>query len=452
MPCDGEPLPPGRRRLRGELVDASCPAARASSSFTHGRKSAGARSGKVSSEVAHVALRVEDQRRDAREQRLLEQHDREPGLAGARHADDHAVRGEVARSRRRAVRPGCRSGIERRSRGAAHPRSAMPRVYGRRDRPRIAAMIEQLAGGAGDEAEASRAATRATRSGSATRRRRKARLRRGAASGSRCSSSGCTPRARTASCSSSRGSTRRARTASSGRSSRAQPAGLPRRLVQGADRRPSSRTTTSGASTPRSRPAARSGSSTARTTRTSSRCACSSLAPEEVLDAPAGPHPRVGADAHRRGHDDREGVPQRLEGGAAHAAPGAHRRPGEAVEVPTRATSRCASASTTSSPPTSDVIDRRPRPSGRRGTSSPPTATGSRALAVGRAAARRARADRPAAPRPHAWDRGAAGRVSPLLRPGPPTHTARPRRGGRGSGDRRARAPRSRPTDLRCDG
>ena len=32
------------------------------------------------------------------EQRLLEQVDREPGLAGARHADDDAVRRQVARA------------------------------------------------------------------------------------------------------------------------------------------------------------------------------------------------------------------------------------------------------------------------------------------------------------------------------------------------------------------
>ena len=37
------------------------------------------------------------ERRDAREQRLLEQDDPEPRLARAGHADDHAVGREVAR-------------------------------------------------------------------------------------------------------------------------------------------------------------------------------------------------------------------------------------------------------------------------------------------------------------------------------------------------------------------
>ena len=36
--------------------------------------------------------------RDPREQRLLEQHDRKPRLAGAGHPDDDAVRGQVARA------------------------------------------------------------------------------------------------------------------------------------------------------------------------------------------------------------------------------------------------------------------------------------------------------------------------------------------------------------------
>ena len=49
---------------------------------------------------------------------------------------------------------------------------------------------------------------------------------------------------------------------------RREPAGLPGRLVQGADRPPSSPTTISAASTRSARLTARSGSSTARTTRT----------------------------------------------------------------------------------------------------------------------------------------------------------------------------------------
>jgi hypothetical protein len=57
-------------------------------------------------EVAHVSLGIEDQRRDAGEERFLQQDDREPGLARSGHADDHAVRRQVGRLDRQRVRAG----------------------------------------------------------------------------------------------------------------------------------------------------------------------------------------------------------------------------------------------------------------------------------------------------------------------------------------------------------
>jgi hypothetical protein len=53
-------------------------------------------------------LRVEDEHGDPAEQRLLDQDDPEPGLARARHADDDAVRGEVARVERDPLGAGLR--------------------------------------------------------------------------------------------------------------------------------------------------------------------------------------------------------------------------------------------------------------------------------------------------------------------------------------------------------
>ena len=48
-------------------------------------------------QVADVALGVDREHGDARQERLLEEHDGEAGLAGAGHAEDDAVRGEVGR-------------------------------------------------------------------------------------------------------------------------------------------------------------------------------------------------------------------------------------------------------------------------------------------------------------------------------------------------------------------
>ncbi len=62
-----------------------------------GPEARGREVGEGEREVAHVALRVEDQGRDPLRERLLEQHDPEAGLAGARHPDDHGVCGQVVR-------------------------------------------------------------------------------------------------------------------------------------------------------------------------------------------------------------------------------------------------------------------------------------------------------------------------------------------------------------------
>ena len=90
----GQSRLPVRRGLRGELVGRDPRGARVV--LADPRAEVGRREvGEGEQQVAHVALRVEDERRHAREERLLEQHDPEPRLAGARHADDHAVRGQV---------------------------------------------------------------------------------------------------------------------------------------------------------------------------------------------------------------------------------------------------------------------------------------------------------------------------------------------------------------------
>ena len=93
------------------------------------------------------------------------------------------------------------------------------------------------------------------------------------------------------------------------------------------------------------------------------------------------PDQRVRADPHRERHDDRQVLPVDLEGRAARAVPGALRRPDEALEVLDGRPRRSASAGTTTRPP-STTRCRRPRPPGRRGTSSRPTASGSANLAV----------------------------------------------------------------------
>ena len=117
------------------------------------------------------------------------------------------------------------------------------------------------------------------------------------------------------------------------RDERREPAGRARDLVQAADRGSSSRTTSCGAARPRCRHAARSGSSTARTTRRCSSCACTpstwpargsilrSARSERFWKARLDRHRRLGAAPQRERHADRQVLPQRLTRGAAQALP-----------------------------------------------------------------------------------------------------------------------------------
>ena len=68
-----------------------------SASGTHGSNDVGVELGKRQQEVAHVAFGIEHEHGNTGEQDLLEQHHAEPGLAGARHADDDAVGRQLRR-------------------------------------------------------------------------------------------------------------------------------------------------------------------------------------------------------------------------------------------------------------------------------------------------------------------------------------------------------------------
>ncbi len=72
----------------------------------------------------------------------------------------------------------------------------------------------------------------------------------------------------------------------------------------------------------------------------------------EQRQAALPPDPRVRADAVRRGHDGRQGVPAHLQGGAARAPPGPDRHAGEALEVQRRTISRHGGTGTTTWPST----------------------------------------------------------------------------------------------------
>ena len=96
--------------------------------------------------------------------------------------------------------------------------------------------------------------------------------------------------------------------------------------------RPSALTTTCGASTQRFRRVARSASSTARTTRTSSPCACTHWL-QKTSGVDARPHPPWEACSSTRARRSSR-CSSTCRGGAAAALPGAHRRSREALEVP----------------------------------------------------------------------------------------------------------------------
>jgi hypothetical protein len=91
-----EPLAPLGRGPRGQLVDGD--AGRTRVLLVQPRLEVrGGELGEREQEVAHVALGVQDQRRDSGEQRLLEKHDAQAGLSRACHPDDDPVRGQVRR-------------------------------------------------------------------------------------------------------------------------------------------------------------------------------------------------------------------------------------------------------------------------------------------------------------------------------------------------------------------
>ena len=126
--------------------------------------------------------------------------------------------------------------------------------------------------------------------------------------------------------------------------------------------------------------AARSASSTARTTR---RCSWSGCTPSSSrrqrlpgppkhgkptdLEAPVPRDQRLGALPRRQRLPHREAVPQPLEGGAARALPRANRRAGEELEVLGRRRRTSASTGTTTRW-RSPRCSRTRAPSGRRGT------------------------------------------------------------------------------------
>ena len=106
------------RVARGRLVDPG--------SETRGREV-----GEREREVAHVPLGVEDQGGDPLRERLLEQHDPEAGLAGAGHADDHRMGGEVVGVEGELAAVEELAELKPRCHGASLPRSGDARRAGR---------------------------------------------------------------------------------------------------------------------------------------------------------------------------------------------------------------------------------------------------------------------------------------------------------------------------------
>ena len=101
---------PARRRTRRRSGPAFC----ASPSFTHGSKSVGASSGNVRHRLVRSPFGSISSVGHAGAQRLLDEHDAEAGLARPGHADDDAVRREVARAAAPSVVPvrSCVAGID----------------------------------------------------------------------------------------------------------------------------------------------------------------------------------------------------------------------------------------------------------------------------------------------------------------------------------------------------
>ena len=336
-----EALAPDRRLARGVLVDRDARGRRLGLADPRA-EARRLQVGEDERQVAHVALRVEDERGDPGEQRLLDQADGEARLARPGHPDHDAVRRQVARAEDDPVA----SGLTRLRIEGEPEMEGAPVGHSR---------VSLWSGRCSTASSFDRARRpgwqRVTRpTGSGWRRRRERRGSTSSRGASTRSSTGSSRRTAEACCSSCRGSTPRARTASSGGSFRhVNPAGLTVtsfgvpagvelehdylwRIHQALPPRGPDR---------RLQPLALRGH---RRRADAEPGAGGRLAPS--LRAPA----RVRAGARRRGNDGPQGLPQRLAGGAAAPAPGADRRPREAVEVPARATSRCTRASTTGSP------------------------------------------------------------------------------------------------------
>ena len=75
----------------------SLPSRRAALASIHGSNCRRVQRVEEQQQVREVALRVDRDHRDALSQQLLEQHDREAGLARPGHADDQAVGQEIGR-------------------------------------------------------------------------------------------------------------------------------------------------------------------------------------------------------------------------------------------------------------------------------------------------------------------------------------------------------------------
>ena len=120
---------------------------------------------------------------------------------------------------------------------------------------------------------------------------------------------------------------------------RAQPAGLLGHELQGAPPTSTSRTTTSGGSTPPMPARGILGVWNRSHYEDVVAARVIGVVDDDTVQPALPPHPRVRADAARRGHHDGQGVPPPLQGRAAGPSPGPDRRPDEELEVPSGATS-----------------------------------------------------------------------------------------------------------------
>ena len=89
-----QPLFPGGSGVGGQLLDTDS-LFLGLGGIEPGLEIARGQVGKGQQQVGHIALGIDDQRRDIVHDRLLDQADTETGLATAGHADDHPVGGEI---------------------------------------------------------------------------------------------------------------------------------------------------------------------------------------------------------------------------------------------------------------------------------------------------------------------------------------------------------------------